>query len=767
MTQTPSHDLAYQYLNYTNRCIFLTGKAGTGKTTFLLELVKNTYKQTAVIAPTGIAALNAGGVTIHSFFGLPFGGFIPDHVQPSIIGTAAMESKASLMKMIRMSSIKMQTIRTLELLIIDEVSMVRADILDAIDWVLRHIRHKDAPFGGVQVLFIGDLYQLSPIVKPEEWNILNKYYSSIYFFNARVFQQEPLIQIELTKTFRQTDEEFVDILNKLRENKLTYNELKIVNQRVKPTFDSIEHPEYITLTTHNHKSNKINQNALNALKGKTYQYYANVEGIFPENIYPVDLILELKVGAKVMFVKNDVGYPKRYYNGKIAIVTKLEEELITVKSADEDTEINVTIADWENNTYETNPQTGEVETKRLGVFYHYPLKLAWAITVHKSQGLTFEKAVLDIAQVFAPGQAYVALSRMKSLEGLVLSAPMQIHGIPPNESMIEFHVKIPNSTQLSEQLPQVMKETLYVQLKDTFEFNELFEKWTEHVRNNEHLYQKEKSDHAWMQKQSEEIKTVCDTARKFQKEIDKLFFQIDYNQQTILDRVKSANSYFLPLIDAIYFELTKQLIILEYKKRTKEWHETLSKFDDIILDIIGRLNKIELIIEAHIQKLIFKDGQQFSQKIKFYKDKTIQKAYDTLGIMKFGEKTQEEEKTQKENKKKTKKSNKPKKKEQEKTTDITLFYAKEGWTVEEIASARNLTVGTIYGHMATLIKKKQIDVLTVLDTETFNYLYKTIGTDSDLSLTEMKEKINIDVSYSELKCYKSYLQTRSYYEEKV
>ena len=410
-----------RFINQTNKSIFLTGKAGTGKTTLLKQIIATTHKNTVVVAPTGIAALNAGGVTIHSMFQLPFATFLPDNKQVAqFSGTLKIENRDTLGRHFKMNATKRSIIRNMELLIIDEVSMVRADVLDAMDFMLKKVRRNERAFGGVQVLFIGDLLQLPPVVKNEEWQMLRNYYNGMFFFHSHIIQQYPPLYIELDKIFRQTDSEFIHVLNNLRNNKITTSDIAILNQFVQPNFDLKKNKGYITLTTHNAKADTINAKSLEDLKEKQFTYSPEVVGDFPEKIFPLDEKLHLKVGAQVMFVKNDLNFDKQFFNGKMGVIKSLSRNEIMVHFPEENKTIEVERYEWQNIKYKLNENTKEVEEEVIGTFVHYPIKLAWAITVHKSQGLTFDKAALDVSQVFAPGQAYVALSRLRSLKGLVL-----------------------------------------------------------------------------------------------------------------------------------------------------------------------------------------------------------------------------------------------------------------------------------------------------------------------------------------------------------
>lgn len=400
---TPAQ-IAEKFINNTNCPVFLTGKAGTGKTTFLKNIVKSTHKKTVVAAPTGIAAINAAGVTLHSLFQLPFGSFVPTDQFFSGDYGQKFNTPSSLFKEMKMGETKRKLINEMELLIIDEVSMLRADLLDAIDTVCKSIRKEPhLPFGGIQVLFIGDLLQLPPVVKDHEWRVLSDFYSSVYFFDAQVLQDKKPVFIELDKIYRQSDEKFIALLNELRDNAVTPALAQKLNEYYKPGFKTGKE-EYIYLTTHNAKANSINQKELNKIVAYSETYKATVTGDFNEYTYPVDPKLELKQGAQVMFIKNDPTGEQKFFNGKIGQVKELDQESITVEFSDGSTPVKVERYQWENTKFELNGSNNEIEEKVVGTFEQFPLRLAWAITIHKSQGLTFERAVIDLESVFAQGK---------------------------------------------------------------------------------------------------------------------------------------------------------------------------------------------------------------------------------------------------------------------------------------------------------------------------------------------------------------------------
>ena len=426
MNDNKELDLAWSFVNDTNRNVFLTGKAGTGKTTFLHRLKMKSLKRMVVVAPTGVAAINAKGVTIHSFFQMPFGPILPNEGLGNSSGFNRKFSKT-----------KINIIKSLDLLVIDEISMVRADLLDGIDKTLRRYRHKDLVFGGVQMLMIGDLQQLSPVVKENEWELLKPYYKNAYFFSSLAYKSCKAITVELKHIYRQDNPKFIEILNEIRNNNLSQASADELNKRYQPDFSPGEDSGYISLTTHNHKAEATNNRELEKIKDKSRSYNANIEGKFPEFSYPNKEELTLKVEAQIMFVKNDSSNEKRYFNGKIGKVIFLDKDEVVVKCPEDDFNIIVTPETWENINYTVNTETKAITENKIGSYTQMPLRLAWSITIHKSQGLTFEKAIIDAQGAFAHGQTYVALSRCKSLEGLVLKSK-----INSNQIISDSHVNL-------------------------------------------------------------------------------------------------------------------------------------------------------------------------------------------------------------------------------------------------------------------------------------------------------------------------------------
>jgi hypothetical protein len=448
--------LAFDYVESTNTVVFLTGKAGTGKTTFLQKIRQESKKKLAVVAPTGVAAINAGGMTIHSFFQLSFGPIIPG-------GNARPE--------VHYSPEKKDLLAHLELLIIDEVSMVRPDVLDQIDLILRNVKEINYPFGGIQLLLIGDLSQLSPIIREEEWTMLSRYYSSPYFFSSQVLQKAPYVRIELDHVYRQKEQAFVDILNEVRNQMISAENLALLNERHRPGFIPAENDPYITLTTHNGLANQLNSEFLEALSGQEFEFKATIRGEFPKDAYPTETLLKLKVGAQVMFVKNDTSAGKLFYNGKIGTVTRIETDTVFVQCGPEGGEIAVQALEWSNIKYQLEGQ--QISETNAGSFAQIPLKLAWAITIHKSQGLSFDKAIIDVSEAFAHGQTYVALSRCRTLSGMVLRNPISAQNIIGDPAVARFNVQAqalhPDAAKLE------LDRNLYTQflLAELFNFNGL------------------------------------------------------------------------------------------------------------------------------------------------------------------------------------------------------------------------------------------------------------------------------------------------------
>ena len=575
METNPQLKLASEFVQFTDRNIFLTGKAGTGKTTFLHNLRKTCPKRMVVVAPTGVAAINAGGSTIHSFFQLPFGPFV----------AASLNQNSDKSNHVRkMNREKINLIKSLDLLVIDEISMVRADTLDGIDEVLRRYRDREKPFGGVQLLMIGDLHQLSPVVKDDDWRILKDYYPNLYFFNSAALRASQPISIELKHIYRQSDTYFIDILNAVRENKINDDVLEKLNARYIPNFNPHEDEGYITLSSHNQTANQINDEKLKELKSKAYTFEAEVNGDFPEFLYPNAYELVFKEGAQVMFVKNDINREKLYYNGKIGKITKIKDGVVYVKCPGDYQEIGVGKTEWENKKFELNPQTKEIEETKVGSFFQYPIKLAWAITIHKSQGLTFEKAIIDANSSFAHGQVYVALSRCKSFEGLVLRTPISNNSIRTDGTVATYtknaEENAPTENHLIDSKIKFQQNLLF----DLFDFRNLkisFFTLRKLAQENHHIISLGFLDNL---NQTMDIveKHIYDVADKFKRQLNKQLVLQSLPEENVelQERVKKACHYFINELNKVVTELEKVNFDADnksVKKAITEAQENLNK----------------------------------------------------------------------------------------------------------------------------------------------------------------------------------------------
>jgi GTPase SAR1 family protein len=580
MKKNPELDLAYEFVQYTNRNIFLTGKAGTGKTTFLKSLKTRSQKRMVVVAPTGVAAINAGGQTIHSFFQLPFGPIITERVVGHKVDNPNFKQK--------FAKKKINIIKSLDLVVIDEISMVRADVLDAIDDVLRRYKNRALPFGGVQLLMIGDLQQLAPVVKDDEWAMMRQYYASMFFFNSKALKETEMVSLELKHVYRQSEGVFLDILNEIRDDKLSQESFDRLHQRYIPDFNPKKEDGYITLTTHNNSAHKINDLELAKLNSKSKKFKAIVKGNFSEYSYPTDMELELKVGAQVMFVKNDSNMEKRYFNGKIGVITSFDEDFIVVKCEGDEEDIYTEHELWENIKYSINEQTKEITEEIVGSFSQYPLRLAWAITIHKSQGLTFDKAIIDAAAAFAHGQTYVALSRCRTLEGLVLSSKISNQAIICDREVSSFNRQV-EANQPDEQKLKLAKYTYQLELvKELFSFKQLaywFERLEKILWENIKSYQGNLKDLV-VDIQKVNIPELNKVSRNFALQIQTLVeTQADVEQNKHLqERIKKASDYFYNYLEE---RIIKILQVGSFETDNKETKKVVQDALDHIYEILN------------------------------------------------------------------------------------------------------------------------------------------------------------------------------------
>ena len=557
------YDFAKDIILNTDTTLFVTGRAGTGKTTLLRYVAESSQKNTVVVAPTGIAAINAGGVTIHSFFKLPFAPFIPSVIEAKKL-IAGQKMRAEFRSVIR----------SVDMIIIDEVSMLRADILDAIDVVLRHYRNSKFPFGGVQMVFFGDMYQLPPVCVNDEWFILKDYYSTPYFFSAKVFEKQEIVCLELDKIFRQRDADFVEILNQVRNNNISKENFNRLNDRYNPDFDLENNQDFVVLTTHNAVSDDINESRLIDIDSKTFIFDAAIKGDFPEYLYPVEQQIVLKKGARVMFTANDHINPERlYYNGKMGTVVELEDNNVYVTCDGEDDPIQVNYETWENNTFSYNRKENSVDVKTIGTFTQLPLRLAWAITIHKSQGLTFQKVAIDAANSFTSGQVYVALSRCTSLDGIVLLSPINSNSIMVDSRIQRFSKNNFNEDLLPDFVNRKKRDTLCNMLIKLFSFN-LLEVAVLDLKGYVTEFRADFSDYTpeMVENILSIVQDLSDVGTRFAVQLRKITNANDFS--LLNSRVNDAKKYFLQRLET----LEKAMDITNVSTKKKERANKFSKF---------------------------------------------------------------------------------------------------------------------------------------------------------------------------------------------
>lgn len=718
----PEFKIAADFVNHTNRSIFLTGKAGSGKTTFLKHIVHSTHKNCVVVAPTGVAAINAGGVTMHSFFQLPMGPFVPG-TQKKFNGVEVSDS-GRLFRDIRMSGEKRNLINELELLIIDEVSMVRCDMLDAMDTILRHFRKRPSrPFGGVQVLFIGDLFQLPPVVRNEEWEILKDYYESPFFFHSKVISAAQPLYIELKKLYRQTDPAFIGLLNKIRRSLLQPDDLELLHRQFKPGFSTSSGDHYVTLCTHNYKADAVNAAELKKLPGPVHRFRGSVEGDFSDKALPTEMELLLKEGSQVIFIKNDSDPHRRYYNGKIAVVKSIEEEQITVEFPENQQTITLDREVWRNIRYAYNRETEIIEEEEIGTFKQFPVRLAWAITIHKSQGLTFQKAIIDAGDSFAPGQVYVALSRCTSLEGMVLRSRIQAASISTDERVIAFAEKEQASEELQQLLEEERQRFQAAQLSETFDFSRLidvFEKFIEEVPG------KKLPDPAQALALGNDLMTKAkdlrDLGNKFRSELNIRLDKVQTEGPAQLEeRVRKAISYFKESLESGMLEpLVQHETVVRKAKRVKKYSRLLS---DLKFELARQLERLD---SARYGDLVFSSGN---------KDE-----HDRVNLMK----------------KKAVQS----KARAEKGSSLkeTLELYKSGKGLEQIAGIRGLAVTTVEGHLAQLVKTGDLAIRELMSEERLEVILHTIEKTGGTSIIPVKQKLGEGYSFGEIRAVWNHLE---------
>lgn len=792
MPKNPELELAVQFIEKTNRNLFITGKAGTGKTTFLHKVKNESLKRMVIVAPTGVAAINAKGVTIHSFFQMPFGPILPNQTHNG-------------QQQRRYSKTKIDIIKSLDLVIIDEISMVRADLLDGIDQVLRRYKDRNKVFGGAQILMIGDLQQLAPVVKPNEWSLLRNYYETVYFFSSKAFLEANVVSIELKHIYRQKNKDFITILNEIRSDKLSEASTKILNKRYNPSFSPKNGDGYITLTTHNRRANIINQSELNKLHNKIFFFDAKVTGKFSENSYPNDERLALKIGAQVMFIKNDSSPEKRYFNGKIGIVTDITKENVTVKCPNEVEEIVTEREMWDNVNYSINEETKEIKEDIIGSFKQIPLRLAWAITIHKSQGLTFNKAIIDAEASFAHGQTYVALSRCTSLDGLVLKTPITSSAIINDTTVTEFTEGVEENHPDESVLNTSEKEFQLNLISEVFNYSHLLYPTTRLID----IFYKNKSsikgdiiDHLQTIK-DDGIVALMKVSNGFKIQLSAISEDniLPENSTLVQDRFIKGVDYFLsktitnitqPLSKVSFFSDNKAV----KKDFTKQFDNLQEKLSEkvFVLKKMTESFKAQEYLQVRANAVLQKTAPKKKEKLSTRKDPLLalklRELRDEIRISEnipaFQIFTQEtlyaicdalprsEKELLKVNgmgKIRVKKYgseileileiyckangidkfNKQKKEDKKSTKQITLELFKTGLSPKEIAKERSLTLNTIQSHLMTFIPIGDVDILELIALKRYKKIINQIEAVEFKNLTELKEKVDKSFTFMELR----------------
>lgn len=699
---------AWDFVEHTGISIFLTGKAGTGKTTFLRTLKEKSSKRSIIVAPTGVAAINAGGMTIHSFFQLPLSPFVPE---------------ANFKNRFDYSKEKRKIIRTLDLLIIDEISMVRSDVLDAIDSVLRRFREHEKPFGGVQLLMIGDLQQLTPVVTPEDEVILQRYYDTSYFFGSKALRSISYVTIELTHVYRQQDEEFITLLNNIREGQVSETDLKRLNERFNPNFEPEVGSDYIRLTTHNKMAESYNEVQLHNLPSKACTFIAEADGNFPEYNYPADFKLTLKRGAQVMFIRNDNN--GRYYNGRIGHVTHIDNEKILVLCPGDDKEIEVQQETWENTKYSLNEKTKQIEAEVQGTFKQYPLRLAWAITIHKSQGLTFEHAIIDAQSSFAAGQVYVALSRCKTLEGLILASPISSSAIINDSQVMNY---ISHQTEEAEKsiaaLPTLKAEYYRQLLLELFSFTDL---------------------------------KACEDA--LYRVLTEYFYKypkiITLHKMAIIDldeRIMNISSKWKSIIcNMTTNQLHEDDFLQRMKKGALYFHSQLTEIFSHLLDMTKGVQSNNKIAYKRFDNNYADLLQTYVVKHELL-ERIMEKGFSINGYLTAKQEAilnSLEEKTGRNRKNKIEETTP--KVPKISTGEVTFNLFKTGKSIEEIAKERNLTPATIQGHLIPYIQKGEIKLNEVIDEgKAKTILQKIQLAGKEASLKAIKILCPADITYTDI-----------------
>ena len=738
-TVTDQITTAVQFINSTSSHVFLTGKAGTGKTTFLKSLSSKTHKQLAIVAPTGIAALNAGGVTIHSQFLLPFGMFIPDRNLSDDFqsGTNSYTSN-TLARKHPLNSVRKQVLRSIDLLVIDEVSMLRADLLDAIDYRMKAARGNFAQsFGGVQLLLIGDLYQLPPVVKRDEESVLRKYYESAWFFESKALQRDGFVYIELDKIFRQHDDVFIRLLNNLRNNQATREDINELNKHYKTPEEIQNLREVITLTTHNYKADDINMRSLQELATPSHMMHATIEGDFPDSMHPVLQHLELKEGAQIMFTKND-SEGKVYFNGKLATVKNIVGNEVEVEMAGTNILYTLKKEVWENKRYTLDSTSLEIDDEVIGTFEQYPVKLAWAITVHKSQGLTFDKAIIDVGQAFADGQVYVALSRLRSLDGLILRTHIQPGVISTDNQIVSFTERNSRPEELPVVIKTKQRDFILQLITRTFDF-EILVKEIEYIRRS---HDDSAFDDESMKPVPEQIKNALlsekENTEKFRWQLHSLLES--NSNDPLLQRIRKGSAYYKTFLLKQLAELLTHTEEMRRRKRVKSYVTSLTDLDTLLSKKLEEIDKVLYLIESIFEGQDQFDFTHLSRQRASQREDILQEIKNNLGASPV--------------KVKKRKSRSPKKSktDERSTYDVTFGYFQSGISVEAIAKERGLTVGTIESHLAKFVSEGRIQIFSFIPREDVELISNAIkDMPEGFTSKELFDKLERKFSYARLR----------------
>jgi DNA-binding NarL/FixJ family response regulator len=711
MSTTDMVETAAAFVNSTGSHIFLTGKAGTGKTTFLRSLGERTHKRFAIVAPTGIAALNAGGVTIHSMFQLPLGTFLPDRTPSGHFASDAnIYTQFTLSRKHPISSAKKQVLRSIDLLIIDEVSMLRADVLDAIDYRMRSVRGNfSRAFGGVQVLMIGDLFQLPPIVKDHEWGLLKRYYHSAHFFESKALQTEGFVYIELDKIYRQSDQRFIELLNNLRENQTTQEDVELLNSFYRPQTDAEE--GIITLTTHNYKADDMNMAQLRRLKGEASVYAAEVEGDFPESMYPLPQKLELKEGAQVMFVRNDSN-GGRFFNGMLATVCELDEKSIKVRVIDSGLVLDVPREQWENKKYTVSASTRDLDEEVVGTFSQFPIKLAWAVTVHKSQGLTFDRAVIDVGQAFASGQVYVALSRLRSLDGLILKTRIDPSVISNDAIVVNFSKTKHAMDQLHQMLQERRLHYIHDLIAGTFLFAQVKEDMDRIVKEGDSTSEfDDPSMKPLLQVLREALHAEEVNTAKFVQQLRYLLQQEEYD--TLRERLEKGSVYYTGLLSAHIAGLLLHMQHIQWRSGVKTYLATLGEVDQLLMKKYEDIQKSVLIIQGLLSRSSFIDVSIIDKQREALRNSWLESARREAQASRSAAAEKDGNYAGKRKGRKPRagaKSSGSSKSTKKDTVEHSLELFRSGKAVEVIAAERSLAVSTIESHLAKAIATSRLEL---------------------------------------------------------